>query len=183
MKAPYKFIVEPYQGKRYENTVKFGDIEINTSFSEEDHKFANRFVIVKETPLGYKGDIKIGDKLVVHHNILKFYNNIKLERSSSSAFFKDNIFMVGFDQFYLYGDFGKWKCHDNFCFVKPIESGEKTHPYIPLMGTMKFVNNTLSGYGLKEGDRIVFCPESEYEFRIEGELLYRVYEHMIVGKI
>lgn len=182
MRSPFNFLVEPLDNKRYSNTVNICGIELNVSFSEEDHYFANRFAIVKELPLGYKGDVKIGDKLVCHHNIFKVYNNIKGERSSSSAYFKDNLFFVGLDQFYLYGDFNNWKAHDNFCFVKPIESGEKTHQYVPLMGTMKYTNHTLENFGLKQGDRIVFCPDSEYIFRIDGEELYRVYDFMIVGK-
>ncbi len=183
MNGIHSFIVSPYNGRRYDNIVKYGDVELVTSVSEEDHTVSNRFAVVKELPLGYKGDIKKGDLLVVHHNIFKYYNNIKGNRSSSSAFFKDDLFFVGYDQFYLYGNPDNWKCHDRYCFVKPIKSENKSCIYEPLIGEMKYVNSTLASYGLKQGDKICFAPDSEYFFTINNEQLYRIYDHQICGKI
>ena len=37
--------------------------------------------------------------------------------------------------------------------------------------------------GLKEGDVIVFEPHSEYEFRIDGEKLYRMYTKNLLIKL
>ena len=42
------------------------------------------------------------------------------------------------------------------------------------MGEIKYINDELSGSGLKEGDIIGFTPESEYQFKINGETLYRM---------
>ena len=183
MKSPEKFIVTPYNNRRYDNIVKMGNIDFVTSVSEEDHTVSNRFAVVQETPLGYKGDVKVGDLLVVNHNIFKFYNDVKFQRRSSGAFLKDNLFLVGIDQFYLYGNEGNWKCNDRYCFVKPIKSENKSCIYEPLVGEMKYVNTTLSNYGISKGDKIVFTPDCEYIFNIEGEELYRIYDHQICGKI
>ena len=80
MKAPELFIVKPTGGTRYSNTKTIGGCEFIVNTSEEDHKFSNRFAIVQETPLGYKGKIKPGDTLLVHHNVFKFYNDMYGQR-------------------------------------------------------------------------------------------------------
>ena len=102
MKSPFNFIVRPLEGKRYNNTKSIGGMEFVVSTSEEDHKFSNREAIVVETPVGYTGDIKIGDTLLVHHNVFKFYNDMKGRRKSGKSYFKDDLFFVDNDQFYLY---------------------------------------------------------------------------------
>ena len=52
MRSPHYFIVTPLKNRRYDNIKKIGDIDFITSTSEEDHKSANRFAKVVETPLG-----------------------------------------------------------------------------------------------------------------------------------
>ena len=53
-------------------------------------------------PLGYEGPIGVGDTLLVHHNVFKFYNDMKGRRQSGRSFLKDDLFLVDFDQFYMY---------------------------------------------------------------------------------
>ena len=77
MRSPFYFIVKPLQGKRYNNTKKLGDVEFITSSSEENHKASNRKAKVIELPLKYKGPIKKGNTLLVHHNVFKFYNDMR----------------------------------------------------------------------------------------------------------
>lgn len=183
MKGVNTFLVTPYNGRRYDNIEKIGGVEFVTSTSEEDHTVANRFAKVLELPIGYDGPIKRGDILITHHNTFKIYNDTSGKRRSSSTHFRDMKFFIGDDLFYLYGNEGNWKCHDRYCFVKPIKSPNMITEYLPLIGEMKFVNDTLQKNGVKVGDRIIFKPESEYSFRIDGELLYRVYDHAIVSKV
>ena len=49
----------------------------------------------------------------------------------------------------------------------------------PLMGIVKYINQELLDLGVKVGDEISFQPESEYEFTIEGEKLYRMFTNNI----
>tara|TARA_R110000796_G_scaffold26783_4_gene74038 strand:- start:6593 stop:7156 length:564 start_codon:yes stop_codon:yes gene_type:complete len=183
MKSPFFFIVEPLNGKRYNNTKEIGGVEFITSTSEEDHKFSNREAKVIETPIDYNGPIKKGDILLVHHNVFKFYNDIKGNRKSGRSFFKGNLFFVEPDQFFLYNNGGEWKTYDRYCFVKPIE---KTESYLyknvneePLVGLIKYPNEYLISKGVKKGDAVTFKPSSEYEFEVDGEKLYRMYDHQI----
>jgi co-chaperonin GroES (HSP10) len=52
-----------------------------------------------------------------------------------------------------------------------------------LMGIMKYPNEYLTSQGVKAGDSVVFSPDSEYEFNVDGEKLYRMYDHQITIKI
>ena len=187
MKSPFFFIVTPSKGKRYNNTKEIGGIEFITSTSEEDHKFSNREGIVMEVPLGYNGPIKKGYKLLVHHNVFKYYNDIYGRQKSGRSWLKDNLFIVDFDQFFLYKKGDEWKAFDKYCFVKPIPVEEsymfKPFSEEPLMGEMVYPNEYLKSKGIKSGDTICFKPDSEYEFDIDGEKLYRMYDHQITIKL
>jgi co-chaperonin GroES (HSP10) len=33
--------------------------------------------------------------------------------------------------------------------------------------------------GVKAGDKVTFKPDSEYEFSVDGEKMYRMYDHQI----
>ena len=77
MKSPFYFIVEPYNGKRYDSTKEVGKKKLITSTSKEDHIASNRYATVTETPINYTGPIEIGDTLLVHHNVFKYYNDMK----------------------------------------------------------------------------------------------------------
>jgi hypothetical protein len=187
MKSPFYFISKPIDGKRYSNTKEIGGVELIVSTSEEDHKFSNRFAEVVETPLGYKGPISPGDILLVHHNVFKFYNDIKGRQKSGKSFFKDDLFFIEPDQFFMYKSNGVWNSYDRYCFVKPIKATEsyikKPFSEEPLMGIMKYPNEYLIERGIKEGDMVCFSPDSEYEFTVDDEKLYRMYDHQITIKL
>jgi len=187
MQSPDRFIVRPIDGKRYNNTKDIGGVELITSTSEEDFRFSNREAEVISTPLNYKGDIIPGDILLVHHNVFKFYNDMKGRRQSGKSFFKDDLFFIEDDQFFMYKHNDQWVCHDRYCFVKPVPVEEsfimKLGKEEPLIGIMKYPNKYLSSQGVKSGDKISFKPESEYEFTVDDEKLYRMYDHQITMKL
>jgi hypothetical protein len=187
MRSPFYFIAKPVNGKRYDNTKEIGGVDFIVSTSEEDHKFSNRFAEVVELPLGYKGPIKEGDTLLVHHNVFKFYNDMRGRQKSGKSFFKDDLFFIETEQFFMYKQDNKWNAYDRFCFVKPIPT---TQSYIkkpfseePLMGIMRYPNEYLLERGIKEGDMVCFSPDSEYEFTVDDEKLYRMYDHQITIKL
>ena len=47
------------------------------------------------------------------------------------------------------------------------------------MGKIRYINKYLSSKGLVEGDLVTFQPDTEYEFNVEGEKLYRMFDHHI----
>ena len=187
MKSPFYFITRAYNGRRYDNVKSIGGIDFITSTSEEDHKVSNRYAEVIETPLGYEGPIRNGDTLLVHHNVFKFYNDMKGRQQSGKSFFKDDLFFIDEEQFFMYKQDGEWYSYDRYCFVKPVPTSEsyifKPFSEEPLVGIMKYPNDYLKSKGISSGDMVCFKPESEYEFEVDGEKLYRMYDHQITIKM
>ena len=183
MRSPYNFIVEPLYKRRYDNIKKIGETELITSVSKEDHIASNRLAKVIALPINYKGPVKEGDTLLVHHNVFKFYYDMYGREKSGRSFLKDDLFLVDHEQFFLYKQNGKWKAYGKYCFVKPIDLEDS---YIfkggneePLYGTIKYINQELLDLGVKEGDKISFQPESEYPFMVDEEKLYRMFTNNI----
>lgn len=183
MKSPFNFIVKPIDGKRYNNSKSVGGIDLIISTSEEDHRFSNRYAKVVETPLKYNGPISIGDTLLVHHNVFKFYNDIKGNQKSGKSHFKDDLFFIDQDQYFLYHNGTEWKSYDRYCFVKPVPVNDsyifKPFTEEPLVGLMKYPSEYLISKGVNKGDMVTFSPENEYEFTVDDEKLYRIYDHQI----
>ena len=187
MQSPHSFIVQPQKGKRYDNTKKFGEVDFIVSSSQEDHKFSNRYGTVISLPLNYCGPIEIGDTLIVDHNVFKYYYDMKGIQKSGKSFFKDDLFFIDNDQFFLYNKNGEWFAHDKYCFVEPIAVKDyylnKAVKHEPLIGVMKYPNAELIKHGVNKGDEVAFQPESEYEFRIDGVLMYRIMSEFITVKL
>lgn len=187
MQSPFYFIARPIDSKRYNNTKSISGVDFIFNTSEEDHRFSNREAEVIEVPLGYDGPIEIGDILLVHHNTFKFYNDIKGNRKSGKSFFKEDLFFIEPDQFFLYKKNGYWNAYDRYCFVKPIPPEEsyikKPTTHEPLMAIMVYPNDMLMSKGVNPGDKVCFQPDSEYEFHVDGEKLYRMFDHQITIKL
>ena len=143
----------------------------------------NRIAEVIATPIVYNGPIKPGDKLLVHHNVFKFYNDMYGNRKSGKSFFKDDLFFIDNDQFFLYKHNNVWNAHSKYCMIKPIKKEQtylKSHENEePLIGLVKYPNKYLISKGVNKGDKVSFKPNSEYEFNVDGEKLYRMFDHQV----
>jgi len=183
MRSPFSFIVKPSKGLRYDNVRDYGGVNFITSVSKEDHKASNRFAEVVSTPIGYEGPVSAGDTLLVHHNVFKFYYDMKGRQRSGRSFFKDDLFFIEEDQFFLYKNKRSWKGHSKYCFVRPLKALDsvifKNTSNEPLMGTLVYGNDQLSSLGVKEGSVVSYIPDSEYEFEVDGEKLYRMFTNNI----
>ena len=186
MRSPFYFVVKPLNGRRYDNIKKIGDVDFITSVSQEDHTVANRFAEVVSVPNNYTGEITAGDTLLVHHNTFKIYYDMKGQERSGTSFLKDDLFFVDDDQYFMYKHDGKWKTHSKYCFIKPVKEREsyikKNGLYEPLIGIVKYANDELKDLGVSEGDEVSFEPDSEYEFNVDGEVLYRMFTKNITIK-
>lgn len=178
MKSPHCFIVKPVDGRRYSNTKNIGGIELITSTSKEDHLSSNRYAEVISTPINYTGEISEGDVLLVHHNVFKFYYDMKGNEKSGASYIKDDLFFVDDEQYFMYYKDNKWNTHSKYCFIKPVAAKSsiinKNTAEEPLMGTIEYINQELIDLGLNVGDEISFEPNSEYPFIIEDQKLYRM---------
>lgn len=182
MRSPYNFIVKPLNNRRYDNVKDVGGIELITSVSQEDHVSSNRMAEVVSLPIEYSGPVKVGDILLVHHNVFKFYYDMRGVQKSGRSFLMDDLFLIDFEQFFLYKRDGEWNAHGKYCFIKPIEVKESAYfkkGDEPLMGVVKYINQELLDLGVKVGDEISFQPDSEYEFTVDDEKLYRMFTNNI----
>jgi hypothetical protein len=182
MKSPFYFIVKPKDGKRYDD--ERNGLIISTS--KEDYLASTREAIVIDTPIGYEGPIEVGDTVIVHHNTFKFYYDMKGREKSSWNYFRDDLFFI--DDPYSYKRNGQdWKGIGRYVFVSPIENDKfgitTADAEKPLVGTIKYSNDQVSALGLKVGDTVIFEPESEYPFYIDGEKIYRMYTKNLTIKL
>lgn len=179
MVSPFSFIVKPTEGKRYSNTVKAGTVDLILSSSKEDHTMTNREAEVVSCPSNYKGPIKPGDTLVVHHNVFRVYNDMKGYDKNGRSYFKDGLYLIDDDQWFGYRSGDDWFAKDGFCFIKPSKTKEyfikKPGSREHLHGSVVIPDSYLESIGIHKGTEVVFTENSEYEFRIKGETLYRVY--------
>lgn len=181
MKGVFDFIVKPYNGT-YNNKKKVGDGELILNTEQQNHNYVNRIGIVVAEPQDNNTGVKVGDKVIVHHNIFRRFKDIRGIEKNSKSYYKDDLYFVSLDQLYAYNRSGEWKSCKGFNFVKPIKENKMFSMDFekPLVGILYTVDEDLSN--LSKGDLIGFRPGSEYEFLIEGKKLYRVQSNSITIK-
>lgn len=175
MRSLHSFIIEPLD-ERYNNKTKVGDIELILNTEIQDHKFVSRIGRVLETPINEKTNIKKGDLVIVHHNVFRRFHDIRGEEVNSKSYFEEDKYFVYPDQVFMYNKSGSWLPLKGFCFVKPIKNRNifSIQPEQELTGILKYIDLDQKKQGLKVNDLVGFTPESEYEFIINNERLYRV---------
>jgi len=178
MKSVYNFVVTPAKS-RYNNTEKVGDKELIVNTEIFSHQHVSREAIVKAIPTVGNTDIKVGDIVIVHHNVFRRWHNNNGEEKNSRSYFDEQTYLITSDQIFLYKRNDTWKPQKGYCFVNPVASTDKysVNKEKPLVGIVKYSDGTVN-----EGDLIGFRPGSEYEFIIDGEKLYRVLSNFITIK-
>jgi len=180
MHSLYDFIIKP-KGGRYNNKKKIGDKELILNSEIAHHQYVNRIGIVLSLPSMSKTEIKVGDEIIVHHNVFRRFCDIRGNEKNSRSYINENTYAIRENQIFAYkrNTLGTWKALKGYCFVKPIKSYDKLSidQEQPLVGIMKYCDDNIKN--IKSGDLIGFTPDSEYEFIIDGERLYRVLTNSI----
>ena len=181
MKSLYQFIITPLED-RYDNVKQIGDKEFIVNTTIENHRFVSKKAKVIAIPSVYKTKVKVGDEVVVHHNIFRRWYDQKGRERNSALYFKDDLYFCAPDQIYLYKENNKYKTHLNYCFVKPLvnKSNLTTDKEVSLRGILKYTNKSLERVGLNPGALVTFKPNSEFEFYIGTERLYCMKSNDIV---
>ena len=178
MKSVYNFVVKP-KGERYNNTKKFngGELILNTDIYQ--HQYVNREAIVISTPIIGDTDIKPGDTVIVHHNVFRRWNDVKGVERNSKAYFNEDTYFINHEQIFLYKQEDKWIAPKGYCFVIPLKATDQfnTESEKPLQGIVKYSDGTVEVNNL-----VGFRPNSEYEFIVDGERLFRVLSNFITIK-
>jgi len=178
MKSVYNFVVKPI-GKRYNNVKKVEDKELIINTEIFNHQYVNRKATVISKPIIGDTDVDVGSDVILHHNVFRRWHNQYGKEKNSKSYFNEDTYIVQPDQIFLYKKFWKWHSPKGFCWVKPIKNKDK---YVNSetqenIGIIKYTDGSF-----KINDLVGFTPISNYEFVIDGELLYRVYTKFITIK-
>ena len=181
MKALYDFIITT--DTRYNNKVDVDGKEliVNTEITERDAEFVNRIGKVIAIPTAIETDIKVGDYVIIHHNVFRRWYDMQGKEKNCRALIDEKTYRVSEDQIFAYGESGNWKAALRYCFVKPITDNSQWREkrYKHLMGELVYTDKYLDSLGIEPGTIVGFTPESEYEFTIDDQLLYRIYSTQI----
>ena len=172
-------MVKPH-GSRYNNTKSIGSRKLILNTEVYNHQFTNRTAEVISTPSASDSlGINPGDKVIVHHNVFRRWHDVQGKEKNSKSFFNEDTYIVSSDQIFLVEQGDSWKSTEGFCFVQPIKDNNNltTETEKPLMGIIKYTDGNV-----EVGDLVGFTPSSQYEFIIDGQRLYRVYNKFITIK-
>ena len=144
----------------------------------------NNIAEVVAVPLAYKTDIKVGDKIIIHHNVFRVFYDIRGKKKNSRSMFIDNQFFVAPDQIYMYGDFGNWKAFGNRCFVMPLKNNDplSNEKERKLIGILKYGTKSLEALKITPGDLVGYTPYGEFDFIVDDQRLYCMKSNDIVIK-
>ena len=170
MQSVFNYLVEP-KGDR---TVGFKKIEGQTLLLNTDlqnHSYTNRVGTILNLPLAGNEELKVGDDIIVHHNVFRRFRDVRGNEKDSKNYLSEEVYTIQADQIYAFKRNGEWKALKGFCFVKPIKEDKMFSISFekPLIGIVKLGNDEI-----KKESLVGFKPNSEYEFVIEGQRLYRV---------
>tara|TARA_R100000654_G_scaffold3759_1_gene12102 strand:- start:650 stop:1237 length:588 start_codon:yes stop_codon:yes gene_type:complete len=175
---PFKdFIVSPI-GDRYNNIAKVGDKSLILNTDIYNHEFVNRQASVIATPLLFSSPIKVGDEIIIHHNVFRRWNDMKGKEKNSRSYLKENHYLISPDQVYLYKR-KKWNVIDGYTYIKPIVSNDKMSfsAEEELIGIVKYSDGTFD-----INEVVGYRPRTVVEDFVDGERLYRVMNKFITIK-
>jgi hypothetical protein len=186
MQALNDFIIQPL-GDRYNNSIDVGDKKLIVNSEVFNHEYVNREAAVIAVPKNYRGKVKQGDIVIVHHNVFRRWHDVKGKERNSKSYFEENKYFVKEDQIFAYRRLqnwsrykdSKWKAMDGYCFVQPIKNRNKftEEKEEQCIGIVKYTDGEFQG-----GELVGFTPFSTYEFVVDGKRLYRVMNKFITIK-
>ena len=177
MRGVYSYVVKP-KGERYSNVKKIGDKELILNAEISNHEYINREAIVTAVPMAYDTGIKVGDTVLIHHNVFRRWYNIRKEEKNSGSYFSEDTYVIFEEQIFAYKSDGAWKPLKGYCFVQPLrETNELFNEKEKSKGIVLVSDGTV-----ELGSLVEFKPSSKFEFIIEGDRVYRVRSNKITIK-
>ena len=115
----------------------------------------------------------------MHHNVFRRFRDVRGNEKDSKNYLAEDVYTVQADQIYAFKRDDEWRALKGFCFIKPIKEDKMFSVAFekPLIGIVKLGNDEIKTESL-----VGFKPNSEYEFVIEGQRLYRVPTNSITIK-
>ena len=186
MRSINSFIISPV-GKRYNNEKDINGKKLILNTEVYNHEFVNRRANIISCPINGNYDISPGDEVIVHHNVFRRWHNVHGEEKNSQSYYDEDTYIVSEDQIFLYRKInnssrfkaGRWKAMPGFCFVMPLASEDKFSNEVENQSKGVIVYSD----GMFDVNEVVgYDPVSQYEFVIDNQRLYRVYNKFITIK-
>jgi len=183
MKSVTSFIIKPKE-TRYNNTKEIDGKSLILNTEIFTHQNVSRNAVVLEIPNIGNTEIMKGDEVIVHHNVFRRWKDIKGKEKNSKSFYKEDMYFVMPDQVFAYKRNGVWRSVKGYNFVQPLENKDmfSMDKETPLMGVIKHIDPDLMDQDVYLNSLVGFRPNSEYEFIIDGQRLYRVPTNSITIK-
>ena len=184
MKALHHVIIK--SDHTYNN--KVGSFSVNTSIDnvESINREATVVVAPKNT------DLNPGDVVIVHHNIMRENMRIDKTKTRGNFYIGNNHYWCPVSEVLMKKDpNGSWDPLGNFLFVRPIKQEN-----IELMGGLTLIPRSRKGMqelraevaiknskmlDIEVGDKVYMSNNSEHEFIIDGEVLFKCEIEDIIG--
>lgn len=182
--------------KPLNDKMTLGDTEIYVDPSFDQTKHSNRIGKVISTPLGLETPIQAGDEVLLVHTIL-MYQEFQYGRTDSVYLVdKDKgYYRVPMDLIIMFRRDAAtdWKCYGINLMIEPIKAEAEDYKigglYLPdnyygtniecntggyhkQYGYVKYINEDLEALGVAVGDKVFFVDFGDYEFNIDGNVLY-----------
>lgn len=170
MKSVFNFIVRPkFSRSSSKKNIAGKELLLNTEV--QNHEYTSRLGVVTALPIAEATEIQVGDEVILHHNVFRRFRDVRGTEKNSKSYYSEEHFFAQPDQIYAYKRKNEWRCIEGFCFIKPIHSKDEfsLDKEEPLKGIVKYSYNNQF-----KNDLVGFKPNSEYEFNIDEERLYRV---------
>ena len=177
----------------YDRSERVGNKEIHFITEMNDISKTIRYGEVLSTPEYFNTNLQKGDIIYFHHNIVRRTSNNEGEYMHG-PFEVDRmrgLYNCPLEEIYGVERNGVFMTLDPFCFIKPVQNRiVKNEGKIltveqftekPNIGIIRYGNSQLRDLGFNEGDQVVFKVDSEYEFKVYGEKLYRMNTNKILS--
>lgn len=166
------YIVEPLDGRRYNDLIELGDgVKLFISASIEDAKSTTRIARILSKQKGLDQGLEVGDYAIVHHNTFRQFYDQQGKLSYGLNFIGDGKYLLDPNMIYMMSkDCETWIPCEPYIFVEPIKQEEGYETFEREYGLIRYSSHP----DYKVGERIKFTIDSEYEFRFGTEVLYRM---------
>ena len=176
LRSPFRVGIKPKDNAQYVNDITVGETQLTVNNSIENAEDVQRIGIVVSLPLIDRTGLKLGDEVVVHHNVFRItWDDRGFPRQSDFHLIND-LFFVDDDLIYMIIREGKVVGYKDNVFVKPIKEvvpweGEIT---IPNKGIVSFSNDELIKQNVEQNQKVAIRKHTDYKFHIFGDTYYKM---------
>lgn len=200
MKPISEFIVEIPNSHNDIVKLKGTDIELKVDVKFNQGDYTNRVGTIVAVPMKFKTHLKEGYLVMIDKNLVTFqvHSDTLINKSMFLVDEEKGWYRVPPEMIYMYKQSAEceWQCPAPYAFIEPIKNkeiqtkGGLVHKALngykgfkEQYGIVRYMNNALKEQGLNIGDTVFYKKDREYEFKVNGVLLYHMDNGDILAKL